>query len=154
MNIKTFCYIYLYYILMKSTIYKIVMNDDKCYYTDNRHNLVQVINEVNKNDDKFKPYNINTINGILYNKNKIIRGVKSVERFDAMDYYKEYIDEYTEQLIKKAEKQNKTYSPAVIKRFKQHFITLLNSIEFDGRNNGETDDAIKSKINAMGLIKV
>ena len=47
MNIKTFCYIYLYYILMKSTIYKIVMNDDKCYYTDNRHNLVQVINEVN-----------------------------------------------------------------------------------------------------------
>tara|TARA_R110002096_G_scaffold191700_4_gene373191 strand:+ start:184 stop:603 length:420 start_codon:yes stop_codon:yes gene_type:complete len=139
---------------MKSTIYKIVMNDDKCYYTDNRHNLVQVINEVNKNDDKFKPYNINTINGILYNKNKIIRGVKSVERFDAMDYYKEYIDEYTEQLIKKAEKQNKTYSPAVIKRFKQHFITLLNSIEFDGRNNGETDDAIKSKINAMGLIKV
>ena len=71
-----------------------------------------------------------------------------------MDYYKEYIDEYTEQLIKKAEKQNKTYSPAVIKRFKQHFITLLNSIEFDGRNNGETDDAIKSKINAMGLIKV
>ena len=154
MNIKTFCYIYLYYILMKSTIYKIIMNDDKCYYTDNRHNLVQVINEVNKNDDKFKPYNINTINGILYNKNKIIRGVKSVERFDAMDYYKEYIDEYTEQLIKKAEKQNKTYSPAVIKRFKQHFITLLNSIEFDGRNNGETDDAIKSKINAMGLIKV
>jgi len=139
---------------MKSTIYKIIMNDDKCYYTDNRHNLVQVINEVNKNDDKFKPYNINTINGILYNKNKIIRGVKSVERFDAMDYYKEYIDEYTEQLIKKAEKQNKTYSPAVIKRFKQHFITLLNSIEFDGRNNGETDDAIKSKINAMGLIKV
>jgi len=139
---------------MKSTIYKIIMNDDKCYYTDDRNNLVEVINEVNKDVADFKPYTINTINGILYNKNKVIRGVKSVERFDATDYYKEYIDEYTNQLINKAQKQNKTYSPAVIKRFQAHFITLLNAIEFDARNNGETDDAIKNKINAVGLIKV
>jgi len=139
---------------MKSTIYKIIMNDDKCYYTDDRNNLVEVINEVNKDVADFKPYTINTINGILYNKNKVIRGVKSVERFDATDYYKEYIDEYTNQLINKAQKQNKTYSPAVVKRFQAHFITLLNAIEFDARNNGETDDAIKNKINAVGLIKV
>jgi hypothetical protein len=139
---------------MKSTIYKIIMNDDKCYYTDDRNNLVEVINEVNKDVVDFKPYTINTINGILYNKNKVIRGVKSVERFDATDYYKEYIDEYTNQLINKAQKQNKTYSPAVVKRFQAHFITLLNAIEFDARNNGETDDAIKNKINAVGLIKV
>ena len=116
--------------------------------------MVEVINEVNKDVADFKPYTINTINGILYNKNKVIRGVKSVERFDATDYYKEYIDEYTNQLINKAQKQNKTYSPAVVKRFQAHFITLLNAIEFDARNNGETDDAIKNKINAVGLIKV
>ncbi len=90
----------------------------------------------------------------FYNKNKIIRGVKSVERFDATEYYKDYLDEYTTQLINKAQKQNKTYSPAVIKRFQAHFITLLNAIEFDARNNGETDEAIKNKINAVGLIKV
>ena len=102
----------------------------------------------------YKIVKINTINGILYNQNKIIRGVKSVERFNAIDYYDDYIKDYTEQLINKAQKQNKTYSPAVIKRFQAHFITLLNAIEFDARNNGETDDAIKTKINAVGLIKV
>lgn len=139
---------------MKSTIYKIIKNDDKCYYTDNRNNLVEVINDANKDNADFKPYTINTINGILYNQNKIIRGVKSVERFNAIDYYDDYIKDYTEQLINKAQKQNKTYSPAVIKRFQAHFITLLNAIEFDARNNGETDDAIKNKINAVGLIKV
>jgi len=139
---------------MKSTIYKIIMNDDKCYYTDDRNNLVEVINDTNKDVEDFKPYTINTINGILYNKNKIIRGVKSVERFDATEYYKDYLDEYTTQLINKAQKQNKTYSQAVIRRFQAHFIALLNAIEFDGRNNGETDEAIKCKINAVGLIKV
>ena len=30
---------------MKLTIYKIIFNDDKCYYTDNRENLVEAINE-------------------------------------------------------------------------------------------------------------
>ena len=33
---------------MKSTIYKIIMNDDKCYYTDDRNNLVEVINSLHE----------------------------------------------------------------------------------------------------------
>tara|TARA_R110002153_G_scaffold179870_3_gene333317 strand:- start:91 stop:510 length:420 start_codon:yes stop_codon:yes gene_type:complete len=139
---------------MKSTIYKTILKDNTCYFTDNRHNLVEYINEANKDIDGFKPYTINTINGILYCNNKIGRGAKSVEKFKAHDYYSDYINEYTDQLIKNAEKRNKTYRPAVISRFQAHFITLLNAIEFDGRNSGETDDIIKNKINALGLIRV
>jgi len=139
---------------MKLTIYKIILNDDKCYFTDNRKNLVQVINDANKDTENFKPYTLSTINGILYNKNKIIRGVKSVERFNATDYYCDYVDTYTQQIIKNAEKQNKTYSPDTIKRFQYQFIKLLNAIEFNGRNSGESDEVIKNKINAIGLIKV
>ncbi len=139
---------------MKLTIYKIIMNDDSCYFTDNRNNLVEVINNANKDVENYKPYTISTINGILYNGNKIIRGVKSVERFNAIDYYNDYVNEYTEQLIKNAEKQNKHYSPSTIKRFQHQFITLLNAIEFNGRNSGESDEVIKNKINAIGLIKV
>ena len=139
---------------MKLTIYKIILNDDKCYFTDNRKNLVQVINDANKDNENFKPYTISTINGILYNNNKIIRGVKSVERFNATDYYCDYVDTYTQQIIKNAEKQNKTYSPDTIKRFQYQFIKLLNAIEFNGRNSGESDEVIKNKINAIGLIQV
>ena len=72
---------------MKLTIYKITFNDDKCYYTDSRENLVEAINEKNKTMDNYKPYKLGTINGIIYNKNKIMRGCKTIEKFDAMEYY-------------------------------------------------------------------
>jgi hypothetical protein len=64
------------------------------------------------------------------------------------------VDTYTQQIITNAEKQNKTYSPDTIKRFQYQFIKLLNAIEFNGRNSGESDEVIKNKINAIGLIQV
>ena len=139
---------------MKLTIYKITFNVDKCYYTDSRENLVEAINEKNKTMDNYKPYKLGTINGIIYNKNKIMRGCKTIEKFDAMEYYKDYLDIYINNLIESGTKQNKSYTDGTIKRFKYQFIQLLNAIELNARNDGETDDTIKHKINAIGLISV
>ena len=74
---------------MKKTIYKLTKKNDDVYYTNNRHELVDVINKDNTEDDTFKPYNINTINGLLYNNNKQRRGVKALERFNGQDYFKD-----------------------------------------------------------------
>ncbi len=139
---------------MKLIIYKITMNDDKCYYTDSREDLVSYVNNYYKDDATFKQYTISTINGILYNKYENARGIKSIEKFDANEYYKNYLDIYINNLNEKAKAKNKTYSDGTIKRFKYHYITLLNTIEFEARNNGDNDDIVKQKINTIGLIKV
>ena len=139
---------------MKLNIYKITFNDDKCYYTDSRENLVEAVNEKNKTADNYKPYKIGTVNGIIYNKNKVLRGCKTIEKFDAMEYYKEYLDIYINTLIANGTKQHKSYTEATLKRFKYQFVQLLNAIELNARNEGETDDTIKQKINAIGLISV
>ena len=136
-------------------IYKLTFDDDKCFYTDNRFALVDVINEKNKDDKTFNPFKHSTIDGILYNRYKKHRGgIKSVEKFDAQTYYEEYINTYIADLVAKAQLRKKTYSDGSIKRFKYHFITLLNSIEFNARNNGDTDEMVKEKINTFGMIKV
>ena len=83
-----------------------------------------------------------------------MRGCKAIEKFDAMDYYKEYLDIYINNLIESGTKQNKSYTEATLRRFKYQFIQLLNAIELTARNAGETDDTIKHKINAIGLISV
>jgi len=139
---------------MKLTIYKITFNDDECYYTDSRENLVEAVNEKNKTATNYKPYKLGTINGIIYNKNKIMRGCKTIEKFDAMEYYKEYLDIYINNLVANGTKQNKSYTDSTIKRFKYQFIQLLNAIELNARNDGEDDAFIKHKINAIGLISV
>ena len=139
---------------MKLTIYKITFNDGECYYTDSRENLVEAVNEKNKNTENYKPYKLGTINGIIYNKNKIMRGCKEIEKFNAMDYYKDYLDIYINNMIESGTKQNKSYTDSTIKRFKYQFIQLLNAIELTARNDGEDDAFIKHKINAIGLISV
>tara|TARA_R110000803_G_scaffold65958_1_gene127234 strand:+ start:66 stop:470 length:405 start_codon:yes stop_codon:yes gene_type:complete len=134
---------------MKFSIYKIVHNDDTCYYTNDRRELIDTINNSNKDVDGFKEVNINTINGLLYNKSKQLRGIKSIERFDGQEYYKQYIDKYVEWLMEQHE-----YSPHTIKRFKNQFIKFINSIEISSRNNGDGDDVIRHRISAVGMIAV
>jgi len=136
-------------------IYKLTFDDGKCFYTDDRHDMVDVINEKNKDDETFKKFKYSTIDGILYNRYKKYRGgIKSVEKFDAQTYYQQYIDTYIANLVENKAKANKTYSDGAIKRFKYHFITLLNAIEFEARNNGDTDEMVEHKIKTMGMIKV
>jgi|TARA_R110000803_G_scaffold56474_2_gene113812 hypothetical protein len=134
---------------MKISIYKIIKSDDTCYYTNDRRELIETINTANKDVDGFKAVNINTINGLLYNKSKQLRGIKSIERYDGQEYYKEYIDKYVEWLMEQQE-----YSPHTIKRFKNHFLKFINSIEISSRNNGDGDDIIRDRITAVGMIKV
>ena len=47
-------------------IFKITLDDDKIYYTADRNDVVNKINDFHKDDETFKKYNINTINGVLY----------------------------------------------------------------------------------------
>jgi|TARA_R110002096_G_C14257415_1_gene694351 hypothetical protein len=134
---------------MKKTIYKLTKKNDDVYYTNNRHELVDVINKDNTEDDTFKPYNINTINGLLYNNNKQRRGVKALERFNGQEYFKEYLDDYANQLT-----EQKTYTHQTIRKFKQHFLSFLNEIEITSRNNGDDDAVIRQRINSVGLLKI
>ena len=112
---------------MIRTIFKITFENDELYYTTSRVDVVNKINEHHKDDVTFKKYNINTINGVLYNDNKNVRGVKIVERFNVRDFYKEYIDTYTEQINGSSFNHGKKYSNASVTRLQNQFIGFINN---------------------------
>jgi len=137
---------------MIRTIFKIRFDDDKCYYTTSRTDVVNKINEFHKDDETFKQYTINTINGVLYNQNKKVRGVKNVERFNVRDFYKDYIDTYTEKINGSSFNDGKIYSEASIKRLQNQFIDFINMEILPQKNNGETDDNIKEHIYKVAML--
>ena len=137
---------------MIRTIFKITFTDDTTYYTADRIDVVNKINDFHKDDDAFKKYTIGTINGVLYNSQKNVRGVKNVERFNVRDFYKDYIDTYTEKINKN--KNGKNYNEQSIKRLQNHFISFINMEILTAKNNGETDDNIKENIYKIAMLKV
>jgi hypothetical protein len=137
---------------MIRTIFKITFTDDTTYYTADRIDVVNKINDFHKDDDTFKKYTIGTINGVLYNSQKNVRGVKNVERFNVRDFYKDYIDTYTEKINKN--KNGKNYNEQSIKRLQNHFISFINMEILTAKNNGETDDNIKENIYKIAMLKV
>lgn len=136
---------------MRTTIYKIVFPDDSQFYTNDRVDIIDSINAYHIDDETFKPYNINTVNGVLYNGNQKTRGVKTIERFTVAEYFQEYTDRYTKSLIENASLFNKNYSPHSIKRFQNHFLSFINNLEITGRNNGDSDETIHKRILDVGL---
>lgn len=128
-------------------IFKITLDDDKIYYTADRNDVVNKINDFHKDDETFKKYNINTINGVLYNRQKSWRGVKNVERIAVRDFYKDYIDRYTEKINKTLiNKNGKQYTDQSLKRLQNLFIIFINAEIIPRMNDGETDDNIKQHI--------
>ena len=138
---------------MIRTIFKITFENDELYYTTSRVDVVNKINEHHKDDVTFKKYNINTINGVLYNDNKNVRGVKIVERFNVRDFYKEYIDTYTEQINGSSFNHGKKYSNASVTRLQNQFIGFINMEILKQKNNGVADDTIKEHIYNFALLK-
>lgn len=136
---------------MIRTIFKITFTDDRVYYTADRTDVVDKINEYHKDDEKFKQYTIGTINGVLYNNQKKVRGVKYVERFNVRDFYKEFIDRYTEKINQN--KNGKTYNEQSIKRLQNQFINFINMEILPAKNSGETDDTIKEHIYKVAMLK-
>tara|TARA_R110000803_G_scaffold21943_1_gene54807 strand:+ start:1081 stop:1500 length:420 start_codon:yes stop_codon:yes gene_type:complete len=131
---------------MIRTIFKITFNDDTIYFTTSRNDVINKINEFHKDDENFKKYTLGTINGVLYNTQKKVRGVKDVERFNVRDFYKEFIDSYTDKINKNRINDGKTYSPHSIQRLQNRFIEFINMEILDAKNNGQTDDTIKEHI--------
>jgi len=151
MDIKT--ELIIIFIYMPRTIFKITFFDDSYYYTTSRLDVVDKINHYHKDDDTFKKYNINTINGVLYNNNKCVRGVKDVENFGVRDFYKEYIDTYTEKIHGSSYNNGKKYSQASINRLQQQFIEFINTIFLQQTNSGETDDSVREHIYKMAKLE-
>ena len=135
---------------MIRTIFKITFPNDATYYSADRMDIVDKINEFHKDDENFKPYTINTINGVLYNKQKTTRGVNQVERLNVRDFYKDYIDKYTDKIHKN--KAGKQYNEQSIKRLQNHFIQFINMEILPAKNSGETDDNIKEHIYKVAML--
>ena len=135
-------------------IFKLTLDDDTIYYTADRNDVVNKINDYHKDDETFKRYNINTINGVLYNKQKNWRGgIKNVERIGVRDFYKDYIDKYTKKINKTLiNKNGKEYNEQSIKRLQNHFINFINMEILPQLNNGETYDNIKPQIYKMTML--
>lgn len=129
---------------MIRTVFKITHNDDSIYYTTDRKDVVDNINNYHIDNTEFKKYTMGTINGVLYNKNKKVRGVKDVEAFNVRDFYKEYIDVYTSKINRLPDAQR--YSPLSIKRLQNNFITFINAEIIEMKNNNNTDEEIKEHI--------
>ena len=136
---------------MRTTIYKITFDDDTSFYSNSRDESIVAINKFHEDNDEWKPYNINTINGIIYGNNKKTRGLKSLERYMVKEYYGDYLDRYTDDLLEKAQLKNKTYSDHSIKRFQNSFLSFINDLELRSRNSGVSDEVIHERILACGL---
>jgi len=135
---------------MIRTIFKITFPNDTTYYSADRLDIVYKINNFHKDDENFKQYTINTINGVLYNKQKTIRGINQVERLNVRDFYKDYIDKYTDKIYKN--KAGKQYNEQSIKRLQNHFIQFINMEILPAKNSGETEDNIKEHIYKMAML--
>lgn len=127
---------------MKTTIYKITFDDDRVIITNDRPKIAEEYNRIYKDKENFKPYNINTINGMLYNKNKLKKNIKSFERFDYNDHYKNYIDEYNNKL----EKSGKNYKPTSKRTKTNNVLNMIFDIESHYTNNNKDKDEMQERI--------
>lgn len=137
---------------MIRTIFKIIFEDDTCYYTPSRLDVVAKINEYHKDNVGFKQYNINTINGVLYNHNKKTRGVVGVESFAVREFYKEYITAYTKKISGSDFNMGKPYSEKSIKRLQNQFINFINMEILTQKNTGVPDDTINEYIYKLPML--
>ena len=126
---------------MRITLYKMTLDDDSVFYTNDRSEICDFLNKKNVGVDGYKPYTTNKINSVLYNNTKKTIGFKSIERFYVNEYYREYIDAYVNNLLLK-----KTYTDKSLARIKNQYLLFINDIEIALRNNGEGDDVVKERI--------
>ena len=127
---------------MKTTIYKITFEDDKIIITNNRPQIVDEYNRIYKDKENFKPFNINTINGMLYNKNKLKKDIKTFERFNYTDHYKNYIDEYNNKL----EQNGKVYKPKSKQQKINNVLNMIFDIESYYTNHNKDKDEMIDRI--------
>jgi ATP-dependent protease HslVU (ClpYQ) ATPase subunit len=126
---------------MRITLYKMTLDDDSVFYTNDRSEICDFLNKKNVGVDGYKPYTTNKINSVLYNNTKKTIGFKTIERFYVNEYYQEYIDAYVNNLLLK-----KTYTDKSLARIKNQYLLFINDIEIALRNNGEGDDVVKERI--------
>ena len=127
---------------MKTTIYKITFQDDKIIITNNRPQIADEYNRIYKDKENFKPININTINGMLYNKNKLKKDIKTFERFNYDDYYKNYIDAYKQKLTE----SNKNYTERTEKTKINNLLNLIFDTECYYTNHNKDKNEMIDRI--------
>jgi ATP-dependent protease HslVU (ClpYQ) ATPase subunit len=126
---------------MRITLYKMTLDDDSVFYTNDRSEICDFLNKKNVGVENYRPYTTNKINSVLYNNTKKTIGFKTIERFYVNEYYREYIDAYVNNLLLK-----KTYTDKSLARIKNQYLLFINDIEIALRNNGEGDDVVKERI--------
>jgi len=126
---------------MRLTLYKMILDDDTLFYTNDRSDLCDILNTRNAGIKRYKPYTINRINSVLYNNTKKTIGFKSIERHYANEYYSEYVDAYIKNLLLK-----KYYTIKSLARIKNQYVCFINGIEIALRNNGMGDADVKERI--------
>lgn len=129
---------------MKSTIYKIIFNDGTIILTNDRPSIADEYNRIYRDKENFKKYNINTINGMLYNNNNLKKDIKSFERFSYREYYKDYIEQYenTLNLIPNRKQLKKTY----IRVRTNNVINMIFDIESNYINNNKDKTEMEERI--------
>jgi len=95
-----------------SKIYIAKFINDSIVFTNNKQELVDIINEFYKNYDLFIPYTVKRINHIIHvdgnlDKHKELKEFQSI---DMVEYYKDFLDLYRDMLEKK------NYKPSFVER--------------------------------------
>tara|TARA_R110002049_G_scaffold69869_2_gene180815 strand:+ start:1404 stop:1805 length:402 start_codon:yes stop_codon:yes gene_type:complete len=126
---------------MRLTLYKLITNDDKQFYCNDRREIINYLNNKNQAVDGWEPYTLNRINGVIYNNSSKNNDIKSLNRYYVNDYYKDYIDKYIIELLKK-----KHYTDKSLNRVRNQYVMFINGLEVSMRNNGLSDDDIKNRL--------
>ena len=132
---------------MRLTLYKTILDDDTHFYTNDRREICQFLNNRNRYNDGYKPYTTNRINGVLYNNSTKRDGFVDIQKFYVNEYFKEYTDKYINNLLKK-----KNYTENSLNRVKNQYVAFINSIEINMRNNGAGDDAVAERLRQTTLM--
>ena len=127
---------------MKSVIYKITFDDDKTIITNDRLSIAREYNRLYCDKENFKPFNINTINGMLYNHNKMKKNITSFERIAFRDYYKKYVDQY----VSKLEMDKKPYKNSYINNRTNNVLNMIFDVESHYINNSKDINEMEQRI--------
>tara|TARA_R110002153_G_scaffold6977_2_gene31625 strand:- start:47 stop:457 length:411 start_codon:yes stop_codon:yes gene_type:complete len=129
---------------MKTTIYKIKFKDGKTILTNDRPSIADEYNRIYRDKEGFKEFNINTINGMLYNKNKLKKDIEAFDRFSYREYYKDYIEQYEKTLNSslKSTPLKKTY----VRVRTNNVLNMIFDIESNYINNNKDITEMEQRI--------
>lgn len=119
-----------------SKIYIVKLLNNQLIFTNNKKEIVDILNNLYKDNELFVPYNTRRINNLVYNNYRVEKypEINEFKSIDMEEYYQEFLDKYRKSL------EHKNYSDSFLERRTKEYMLKLYNSERLLRNLGLSDN--------------